>query len=221
MKKVKSKGVVGINIGKNKDTPEEKALDDYLICLNKAYGHCDYITVNISSPNTPGLRNLQYGEALDNLLTGLKNEQKVLADKHDIYVPIFVKIAPDLSDEEIESIAKSLIDAKMDGVIATNTTLSRDAVKGLSHGDEAGGLSGSVLTERSLRVTKKLAIKLDGALPIIGVGGIDCPQAALNQLAAGASLVQVYSAFIYQGPELINQIVEALWHKYSLLPAVV
>jgi len=210
VKKVKSTCVVGINIGKNKDTPEDKALDDYVHCLNRAYAYADYITVNISSPNTPGLRNLQYGEALDALLAGLKAAQQTLAQAHGRYVPMFIKIAPDLTDEEITSIAASLMKAEMDGVIATNTTLSRDSVAGLDHAQEAGGLSGSVLTEMSLRVTKVLASALAGSMPIIGVGGIDSPESAKARLEAGASLIQIYSSFIYQGPPLINKIVAAL-----------
>ncbi|MEW9796891.1 quinone-dependent dihydroorotate dehydrogenase [Alteromonas sp. CYL-A6] len=204
------KGPLGINIGKNKDTEEAKALDDYLHCLNKVYPYASYVTVNISSPNTPGLRNLQYGEALDHLLHGLKAAQETLCQTHSKYVPLFIKIAPDLTDDEIQSIARSLINSKMDGVIATNTTLSRDAVAGLEHATEAGGLSGSVLTDMSLNVTRKLAAALDRAIPIIGVGGIDSPEAARARLDAGASLVQVYSALIYQGPALINRITRAL-----------
>ncbi len=203
-------GPVGINIGKNKDTEEANAIDDYLICLNKVYPYASYVTVNISSPNTPGLRNLQYGEALDRLLNGLKDAQEKLCQSHGKYVPLFIKIAPDLADNEIESIARSLINSKMDGVIATNTTLSRDSVQGLKHADEAGGLSGDVLTEMSLDVTRKLSAALDRAIPIIGVGGIHDAQTAKDRLAAGASLVQVYSAFIYQGPSLVKNIVKAL-----------
>ena len=210
VKNSRYQGTLGINIGKNKDTPDENALDDYLICLNKVYQYASYVTVNISSPNTPGLRNLQYGEALDNLLVGLKAAQDTLTQAHSKYVPLFIKIAPDLSDEEIESISQSLINAKMDGVIATNTTLDRNKVKGLLHAEEAGGLSGSVLTEASLEVNRKLATALDGALPIIGVGGIDSPQAAKDRLNAGASLVQVYSSFIYQGPALVKNILKSL-----------
>jgi dihydroorotate dehydrogenase len=208
--KANNKGITGINIGKNKATPEEAALSDYLICLDKVYAHADYVTVNISSPNTPGLRNLQYGEALDNLLSGLKERQTELADIHGVYTPIVVKIAPDLSDEELQSIAHSLVNANMDGVIATNTTLSRDAVQGLPHADEMGGLSGSVLTERSLEVTQDLVKYLDGAMPLISVGGIDSPAAAQARLDAGADLVQVYSALIYQGPQLVKDLVLGL-----------
>lgn len=210
VKKAKFDGVIGINIGKNKDTPEDKALDDYLICLNKVYPYASYITVNISSPNTPGLRELQYGDALDALLVGLKSGQEKLTKTHGRYVPLFIKIAPDLNDAQIDSIAASLLHAKMDGVIATNTTLSRESVKGLAHSEEAGGLSGAVLTEQATYVTQRLNQALDRAIPIIGVGGIDSPKAAQDRFNAGASLVQIYSAFIYQGPELIKSIARAI-----------
>lgn len=203
-------GVLGINIGKNKDTPEDQALQDYLICLRKVYPHASYVTINISSPNTPGLRNLQYGEALDALLSGLKQEQSDLNSKYKKYVPILVKIAPDLNDEEIISIADSLKNAQMDGVIATNTTLDRSRVEGLEYASEAGGLSGSVLTEASLEVTRKLAVALDGAMPIIGVGGIDNVNSAKDRLEAGAQLIQVYSSLIYKGPKLIKDIANSL-----------
>lgn len=204
------RGTLGINIGKNKDTPEENALDDYLKCLTKVYPYASYVTINISSPNTPGLRNLQYGEALESLLTGLKAAQEQLCQTHSKYVPLFIKIAPDLEEQEIQSIAQSLISTKMDGVIATNTTLSRDAVNGLPNADEAGGLSGSVLTQQSQQVTKSLATALGGAMPIIGVGGIDSGKAAKDRLDAGASLVQIYSSFIYQGPQLVKDILRTI-----------
>lgn len=204
------RGILGINIGKNKDTPEHKALDDYLICLDKVYAHASYVTVNISSPNTPGLRDLQYGEALDKLLAGLKTAQSRLADTHGRYVPLLVKIAPDLDDQQIDSIARSLMLAQMDGVIATNTTLSRQAVKGLPHADEAGGLSGEPLTSMSQDVVVRLKQTLAGAMPIIGVGGIHSAETAKARMAAGASLLQIYSSFIYQGPGLVKEIVNAL-----------
>lgn len=210
VKKTQFKGTLGINIGKNKTTPEEHALDDYLICLEKVYAHADYVTVNISSPNTPGLRNLQYGEALDSLLAGLKQKQTELAELSGEYKPLLVKIAPDLSDSEIRSIAASLLNASIDGVIATNTTLDRACVEGLQNANESGGLSGSVLTPKSLHVTHVLADALEQRMPIIGVGGIDGPDAAKARLQAGASLIQVYSAMIYQGPKLIKDIVDAL-----------
>ena len=209
-KKADFKGILGINIGKNKATPDQDALNDYLICLDKVYQYADYITVNISSPNTPGLRNLQYGEALDALLTGLKQRQNFLAEANGKYKPLLVKIAPDLTDEEIRSIGQSLVTAGIDGVIATNTTLDRESVKGLEHAKEAGGLSGSVLTDKSLHVTKVLADVLEQRLPIVGVGGIDSPTTAKARLEAGASLIQIYSAMIYQGPKLVKDIVDAL-----------
>ncbi|MBF7072797.1 quinone-dependent dihydroorotate dehydrogenase [Glaciecola sp. MH2013] len=209
VKKSRFKGILGINIGKNKNTPDEEALSDYLICLDKVYPLASYITVNISSPNTPGLRNLQYGEALDNLLRGLKERQLSLELAHAKYVPILIKIAPDLSSDEVVSIADSLLAAKIDGVIATNTTLDREPVKGHKHEAEAGGLSGAVLTQKSLALTKELANALQGRIPIIGVGGISNLEDAKARLDAGASLLQVYSSFIYQGPTLIKELVNA------------
>lgn len=203
-------GILGINIGKNKVTPEENALDDYLICMRKVYEYSSYITINISSPNTPGLRNLQYGEALESLLAGLKAEQQVLNDKHGKYVPLLVKIAPDLSDEEIQGIADSLRKSSIDGVIATNTTITRDGVEGLRWAKEMGGLSGSPLTQKSQSVTESLCKALQGELPVIGVGGIGSVQAANDRLATGAQLLQIYSSFIYQGPKLIKDIVTGI-----------
>lgn len=210
VQKARFKGVLGINIGKNKDTPEENAKDDYLHCMRKVYDYASYIAVNISSPNTPGLRSLQYGEALDELLSVLKAEQKVLAEKYGKYVPVAVKIAPDLTEEEITSIAKSLIDNNIDGVIATNTTLSREGVENLQHGDEQGGLSGQPVKDKSTIVIKQLSQALDNKLPIIGVGGIASSEDANEKLAAGASLVQVYSGFIYQGWPLVKEIVNGI-----------
>ena len=204
------KGVLGINIGKNKDTPEENAKDDYLHCMRKVYDLATYITVNISSPNTPGLRSLQYGEALNELLSVLKAEQSILADKYGKYVPITVKIAPDLTEDEVKSIAKSLLDNKIDGVIATNTTLSREGVEGLEFGTEQGGLSGQPVKDKSTQVIKILSETLDNKLPIIGVGGIASSDDANEKLQAGASLVQVYTGFIYQGPPLVKEIVNGL-----------
>ena len=206
----KFKGVLGINIGKNKDTPEENAKDDYIHCMQKVYDFATYITVNISSPNTPGLRALQYGDALNELLSALKIEQGKLAKQYGKYVPIAVKIAPDLNEEEIQSIAKSLIDNKIDGVIATNTTLSREGVEGLEHGNEQGGLSGAPVKDKSTTVIRILAKALDNKLPIIGVGGIASSSDANEKLSAGASLVQIYTGFIYQGPPLVKEIVNGL-----------
>lgn len=201
------KGVIGINIGKNITTPVEQGKEDYLICMDKVYEHAGYIAVNISSPNTPGLRSLQYGEALDELLDTLKTRQQALAKKHNKYVPIALKVAPDLSDEEIISIAQSLLKYKIDGLIATNTTLDREMIKGMSHAAETGGLSGRPLQTKSTVVIKKFAEQLKGEIPIIGVGGIDSVVAAKEKIAAGASLVQIYSGFIYQGPPLVKDIV--------------
>ncbi|AAZ27554.1 quinone-dependent dihydroorotate dehydrogenase [Colwellia psychrerythraea] len=204
------KGILGINIGKNKDTPEENAKDDYLHCMRKVYDLATYITVNISSPNTPGLRSLQYGDALNELLAALKAEQTILTEKYGKYIPLAVKIAPDLTGDEVKSIAKSLIDNGIDGVIATNTTLSREGVEGLQFGTEQGGLSGQPVKEKSTLVIKLLSEALNNKLPIIGVGGIASSDDANEKLEAGASLVQVYTGFIYQGPPLVKEIVNGL-----------
>ncbi|WP_088328489.1 quinone-dependent dihydroorotate dehydrogenase [Lacimicrobium sp. SS2-24] len=210
VKQAEYQGVLGINIGKNKTTPEENALDDYVACLHKVYAHASYITINISSPNTPGLRNLQYGEALDSLLRGLKLQQQQLAQRHGKYVPILVKIAPDLSDEELEDIARSLMQSGMDGVIATNTTLSREKVQGQEHAEESGGLSGEPLTDQSQAIVIKLKSALQGSMPIIGVGGIHSAETAKARLEAGSDLIQIYSSLIYQGPKLIAKILKGL-----------
>lgn len=204
------KGVVGINIGKNFDTAVKDAQQDYLICLEKAYTLADYITVNISSPNTPGLRTLQYGEELNNLLGALKNKQLALADLHNIYVPIAVKVAPDLTEDEVGYVAETLLENSIDALIATNTTLSRDAVQGMQYGDEAGGLSGEPVKDLSTGIIKLFYKKLGDTIPIIGVGGIACGDDAVAKIKAGAKLVQVYSGLIYKGPELVNECVSAL-----------
>jgi len=204
------KGILGINIGKNKDTPNENANDDYLYCMRKVYGRASYITVNVSSPNTPGLRTLQFGDSLNSLLDVLKTEQIKLAGVHNRYVPVAVKIAPDMTEEEVGMVAASLKAYELDGVIATNTTLSREGVEGLPHANEAGGLSGAPVRNKSTRTIKALAEALDGALPIIGVGGITDGQDAAEKIEAGASLVQVYSGFIYRGPELVSDSVKAI-----------
>ena len=202
--------ILGINIGKNKDTPVEQGKDDYLICMDKVYPYAGYITINISSPNTPGLRSLQYGEALDDLLSAIKIRQGELQQIHQKYVPVTVKIAPDLFAEELIQVADSLIRHQIDGVIATNTTLDRSLINGLAHSDEAGGLSGRPVQLRSTEIVRQLAQELKGRIPIIGVGGIDSLVAAREKMAAGASLIQIYSGFIYQGPGLIKQIVTHL-----------
>ena len=207
-------GVLGINIGKNFDTPVERADDDYLLCMRKVYSRASYIAVNVSSPNTPGLRSLQFGESLDTLLKALKQEQAKLADYYGRYVPVAVKIAPDMTTEEIELVAKSLMWHNIDGVIATNTTLERDAVAGAQYADEAGGLSGAPVRQRSSEVIRELARVLDGALPIIGVGGVCDGAGAREKIEAGASLVQIYSGFIYQGPRLIREAAKAAGRAY-------
>ncbi|QBX66025.1 quinone-dependent dihydroorotate dehydrogenase [Serratia quinivorans] len=200
-------GILGINIGKNKDTPVEQGKDDYLICMDKVYPYAGYIAINISSPNTPGLRSLQYGEALDDLLAAIKNKQQELHERHHKYVPVAVKIAPDLSEEELIKIADSLVRHNIDGVIATNTTLDRKLIQGLNYCEQMGGLSGRPLQASSTEVIRRLSLELQGRLPIIGVGGIDSLMAAREKMAAGASLVQIYSGFIFKGPRLIKDIV--------------
>jgi len=200
-------GILGINIGKNKDTPVEHGADDYLTCMEKVYPYAGYIAVNISSPNTPGLRSLQYGEALDDLLAAIKNKQLELQQRHQKYVPVAVKIAPDLSEEELIQIADSLVRHNMDGVIATNTTLDRKLVQGLNYCEQVGGLSGRPLQLRSTEIIRMLSHELQGRLPVIGVGGIDSLTAAREKMAAGASLIQIYSGFIFKGPGLIKDIV--------------
>ncbi len=203
-------GILGINIGKNFDTPIENAADDYLICLERVYTAASYVAVNISSPNTKNLRELQKDEALDALLGRLKAEQQRLADKHGKYVPLALKIAPDLEDEQIRTIADLLRQHCIDGVIATNTTLARAGVEGLRHAEETGGLSGAPVFERSTAVLKKLAAALAGEVPIIGVGGIMNGASAVAKIEAGASLVQLYTGFIYQGPPLIGEVAAAI-----------
>ena len=207
VKKAHFDGILGINIGKNKDTPVEQGKDDYLICMEKVYPYAGYIAINISSPNTPGLRTLQYGDALDDLLSGIKNKQLELQQKHQKYVPVAVKIAPDLSLEELIQVADSLVRHNIDGVIATNTTLDRSLVQGMQYCDETGGLSGRPLQLKSTEIIRMLATELNGRLPIIGVGGIDSAIAAREKIAAGATLVQIYSGFIFKGPPLIKEIV--------------
>lgn len=195
--------ILGINIGKNFDTPVENSLDDYLTCLNKVYAYADYITINISSPNTPGLRNLQFGQQLTDLLSGLKDRQKELSEVQEKYVPLVVKIAPDMNDEEIEMVAQTILTTSMDGIIATNTTISRENLQNDKFKSETGGLSGKPLKQQATHVVKLLSETLQGKIPIIAAGGIFSAADAKEKLNAGASLVQVYTGFIYQGPDLI------------------
>ncbi|MDQ9090809.1 quinone-dependent dihydroorotate dehydrogenase [Pseudoalteromonas haloplanktis] len=210
VKAAKYDGILGINIGKNKDTPNEQGKDDYIHCMRKVFEYASYITVNISSPNTPGLRDLQYGAALDDLLQSLKNEQLDLIAKHNKQVPMLVKIAPDLDEVQIAQVSESLINNKIDGVIATNTTLERAAVQGQQYANEAGGLSGQPVRHRSTQVVQELKRLTAGKLPIIGVGGIDDSASANEKFSAGADLVQVYTGFIYKGPQLVKTILQGL-----------
>ncbi|CAA0082297.1 quinone-dependent dihydroorotate dehydrogenase [Zhongshania aliphaticivorans] len=210
VKASKFKGVLGINIGKNKDTPAENAVDDYLLGLRAVYPHASYVTVNLSSPNTPGLRDLQFGQPLIDLLAALKAAQLALAEQYGRYVPMAVKIAPDMAEDDIRRVAEVFVEQGIDGVIATNTTIARDAVAGLPHGDEAGGLSGLPVRDSSTRVIRILADALQGRLPIIGVGGISDGESAAEKIAAGASLVQIYTGFIYRGPALIAEAASAI-----------
>lgn len=210
VKNAEYQGILGINIGKNAITPIEKSWDDYQTCLRKVYAYADYVTVNISSPNTKNLRSLQYGEVLDDLLRSLKQEQAQLSQRFNKYKPLVLKIAPDLSDEEIVSVADSLIRHKIDGVIAGNTTLSRDSVAGLPNAEQQGGLSGKPLNRLSTRLIRTLAKELNGQVPIIGSGGIHSLESGQEKIEAGAALLQVYSAMIYQGPTLIRLLAESI-----------
>ncbi len=211
VKKSHSSRVLGINIGLNKDTPLENAVDDYLICMRQVYCYADYITINISSPNTPGLRDLQHGEGLTRLLTKLKDEQAELEKQYQRYVPLAVKIAPDLDEEEVQDIAERLKSVKIDAVIATNTTNSRPpSLQCKSIANETGGLSGAPVFELSTHVLKQLVRALDGEIPVIAAGGITSPEDAREKISAGASLVQIYTGFIYAGPQLINDCARAL-----------
>jgi dihydroorotate dehydrogenase len=203
-------GILGLNIGKNADTPIERAGDDYLLCLEKVYPYAHYVTVNISSPNTKNLRQLQHASELDALLYRLKQAQRRLTDQHRRYVPIALKIAPDIDTEQVRVIADALLRHEMDAVIATNTTVSRDAVQGMPHQDEAGGLSGAPVFELSNTVIRTLKSALGDALPIIGVGGILSGSDAKAKMDAGASLVQVYTGLIYRGPALVRECAAAL-----------
>ncbi|MEN9781197.1 MAG: quinone-dependent dihydroorotate dehydrogenase [Burkholderiaceae bacterium] len=205
-----SRMLLGLNIGKNAATPIERATDDYLTGLSGVYPHADYVTVNISSPNTKNLRALQSDEALDALLSALAARREALAQQHGRRVPVFVKIAPDLDEAQVEVIAATLQRHGMDGVIATNTTLSRDAVKGMAHAEEAGGLSGAPVLQASNRVIRQLRARLGKGYPIIGVGGILSGADAVSKIEAGADVVQIYTGLIYKGPALVREAAQAL-----------
>ncbi len=202
--------ILGINIGKNFDTPVDKAVDDYVIGLEKVYPYADYVTINISSPNTPGLRSLQFGESLNELLGALKEQQAKLQQKYDRYVPMAVKVAPDLEAEEVVELAQAFAQFEIDAVIATNTTMSREGVEALQFGNEAGGLSGRPVLEKSTEIVRLFKNELPEQLPIIAAGGIMSGEDAVKKLDAGANLVQIYSGLIYQGPKLIKDIVKTI-----------
>ncbi|WP_322009313.1 quinone-dependent dihydroorotate dehydrogenase [Paraburkholderia sp. J12] len=204
------RGILGLNIGKNADTPIERAADDYLFCLERVYPFASYVTINISSPNTKNLRQLQGAGELDALLAALKDKQQRLADLHGKLVPLALKIAPDLDDEQIKEIADTVLRHRFEGVIATNTTLSRAAVQGMPNADETGGLSGRPVFEASNAVIRKLRAELGNDVPIIGVGGIFSGEDARAKIDAGASLVQLYTGFIYRGPALVGECARAL-----------
>lgn len=203
-------GVIGFNIGKNKDTPNEQAVDDYLACLREAYPVAHYIAVNLSSPNTPGLRELQGAEASARLLDALKREQERLAAEHGRRVPLLFKVAPDLDEAHIRELAAVFWNGGLDGLIATNTTLDREAVASHRYAGEAGGLSGKPQFAKSTAVLRAFASHLGGRIPLIGVGGISSVADAREKLAAGATLVQLYTAFIYQGPGLVRRLAREL-----------
>jgi dihydroorotate dehydrogenase len=210
VRRARYRGVLGINIGKNADTPLERAADDYVDCLRKVYPLATYVTVNISSPNTQDLRQLQGGAELDALLGTLKAEQQRLADVHGKHVPLAVKIAPDLDERQVEVIADLLRRHRVEAVIATNTTTARDGVAGMPHATETGGLSGTPVTQLSGRVVKQIALALRGEIPVIGVGGIMGADDACAKTAAGASLIQLYTGLVYRGPRLVRECVAAL-----------
>jgi dihydroorotate dehydrogenase len=213
LKRMKYRGILGINIGKNAATPMASAMEDYLACLSAVYAHASYVAVNISSPNTRNLRELQEVEALDGLLGGLKGRQQELADIHGRYVPIALKIAPDLNNEQISAISALLRRHRIDGVIATNTTLDRDRVEHLRHGQEMGGLSGKPLRQKSTTVIRQLYTSLQNEVPIIGVGGILSANDAEEKIFAGAKLVQIYTGLIYRGPEIVSNCVRRLCNQ--------
>ena len=201
---------LGINIGKNKLTSAEQAADDYTQCLTAVAHLADYVTINLSSPNTPGLRDLQFGDELQKLLTAIVTKRSELADQSGRRVPLLVKIAPDMAHDDLLSVADQLQANGIDGIIATNTTIDKQSVKGHAHSDEAGGLSGRVLFEKSTEIVATLSQHLGNEMVIVGVGGINSPEQAVAKIAAGADLVQLYSGLIYQGPSLIRQSASAI-----------
>ncbi len=208
--KARYRGILGINIGKNKDTPLNQSVDDYLYCLRKVYSRASYVTINVSSPNTPDLRQLQHGEYFRDLINQLREEQLVLADTYQHYVPLVVKLSPDEDDETLKKMADVVVSHGIDGIIATNTTSARDAVHTLRHGQEQGGLSGQPLIERSTQCLRVLKQVVGHDVTLIGTGGIASPDVAREKMAAGADLLQVYTGLIYQGPGLVKRLVEGI-----------
>ena len=215
----KNRLILGLNIGKNALTPIENAVDDYLLCLDGVYPHADYVTVNISSPNTKNLRALQSDVALDALLSAIARRRDKLVKQHSKRVPMFVKIAPDLDEAQVEVIAATLKRHEMDGVVATNTTLARDAVQGMRHAEETGGLSGAPVLQASNRVIGQLRAALGKGYPIIGVGGVMSGQDAVSKITSGADVVQIYTGLIYKGPELVTQAAKAMRDISNVKPA--
>ena len=215
VKNRKFNGVLGINIGKNLTTPLAKAHEDYQMCMERVYPHADYITVNISSPNTPGLRDLQLGESLDVLLKTLKASQQQLADRHGTYVPVAVKISPDMATDDIDGFCDAARHHRIDGIIAGNTTSTRTGVEQSAHAAENGGLSGAPLTTRARNTISRLAQRLQGEIPVIGCGGIVSGKDAVGHLQAGAELVQVYTGLIFRGPKLVKEVRQSIQHGLS------
>lgn len=210
VERAKCRGLLGINIGKNKDTPNEAAEGDYMYCLSRVYPLADYVTINISSPNTAGLRELQEEQALRRLVGTLREEQERLCAKHGKYVPMLVKVSPDLNENDVDAAARVLTDLEVDGVIATNTTVSRMLVLGAKHANEAGGLSGKPLMGAATTVLRMLRTRLPESIPLIGVGGVMSGADAATKQAAGATLIQLYTGLVYRGPKLVNECVEAM-----------
>ena len=210
VKKRRFSGILGINIGKNFDTPNDKAADDYLVCLEKVYPHADYITINISSPNTRGLRDLQDTEQFDSLLAALNSRRLELAEEFQKRVPLVVKVAPDLEDEQIPGMAQAVIENEFDGLIATNTTISRDTVKGMRHADEQGGLSGAPVKDKANHVLAEFRAHLPPEIALIGTGGITEGTDAAEKIELGADLVQFYTGFVYKGPDLVADSLKAI-----------
>ena len=217
VKRCKYKGNIGINIGKNAATPVENAADDYVYCLERVYPHASYITVNISSPNTANLRDLQSGEALTHLLEAIKNRHSQLATEYGFYVPLVLKVAPDLDPLQVDYISQQLLDFEIDGLIATNTTLSRVGVEDLPDGNQSGGLSGRPVSHISTQILQQFSDQLDGKVALIGVGGIDSGAKAVKKIEAGAELVQLYSGLIYRGPGLVQSCIQSIGGYYDAM----